>query len=310
MNLNKIILTLTSIILSFGFLEIGLRLYTKVDTSNYELEMMRYANELKELKIYKNQQYLKHKPNKKIKIMNVEINTDKWGFRESKIESDINLPKIILLGDSMTFGFGSKITFSDILQEKFIKKYKFLNTAVGNTNTIMQVSYFFSEMQKFDKKIIILNFYINDLENINLGKKNFLNSNFYIYNFINFRINLTNSKKKNYIEYYKNTFLDEEVKKKTFDKILELKKYSEKNNIIFIVNIIPDLREIMNYPFDKEENIIKNFLSKNNIFFIEHINNFRGYNPKDLWVSNTDPHPNEKAHRILSLNLGEYIEKK
>ena len=85
---------------------------------------MRYANELKELKIYKNEPYLKHKPNKKIKIMNVEINTDKWGFRESKIESDINLPKIILLGDSMTFGFGSKITFSDILQEKFIKNSK------------------------------------------------------------------------------------------------------------------------------------------------------------------------------------------
>ena len=120
---------------------------------------------------------------------------------------------------------------------------------------------------------------------------------------------MTNSKKKNYIEYYKNTFLNEEIKKTTFDKILELKKYSEKNNIIFIVNIIPDLREIMNYPFEKEENIIKNFLSKNNIFFIEHINNFRGYNPKDLWVSNTDPHPNEKAHQILSLNLGEYIEK-
>ena len=241
--------------------------------------------------------------------MGVTINTDEKGFRKNRINVDDNLPKIILLGDSMTFGFGSKITFSDHIQEEFYKDFKVNNTGVGNTNTIMQVSYFFSEMQKFDKKIIILNFYINDLENINLGKKNFLNSNFYIYNFINFRLNLTNSKKKNYIEYYKNTFLNEEVKKKTFDKFLELKKYSEKNNIIFIVNIIPDLREIMNYPFEKEENIIKNFLSKNNIFFIEHINNFRGYNPKDLWVSNTDPHPNEKAHQILSLNLGEYIEK-
>ena len=309
-NLNKTILTFISIILVILSLEVSLRIYVKANTGNYELEMMKYAKELKEIKVYNTQRYLKHKPNKEnIKIMNIEISTDQRGFRKNKVKFSEDLPKIILLGDSMTFGFGSETTFSDILQEKFKKKYVFLNTAVGNTNTIMQVSYFFSEMTNLNPKFVILNFYINDLENINLDKKNLLSSNFYLYNFVNFRLNLINSKKKNYVNYYKNTFLNDKIKKQTFDKILDLKKYSKKNDIIFLVNFIPDLREINNYPFKNEENFLKKFLSENDIPFIENLENFKDLEPRDLWVSNTDPHPNEKAHYILSTNLGEYIEK-
>ena len=44
----------------------------------------------------------------------------------------------MLLGDSMTFGFGSNFTFADYLQENFDNNYKIANTGVGNTNTFMQ----------------------------------------------------------------------------------------------------------------------------------------------------------------------------
>lgn len=294
-----------------SFLEVGLRFYVKANTGNYELEMMKYAKKLKEIKLYNSQRFLKHKPNRKnIKVMNIEISTDQRGFRENKVKFNQDLPKIILLGDSMTFGFGSEVTFSDILQEKFKKRYEFLNTAVGNTNTIMQISYFFSEMTKLNPKFIILNFYINDLENINLDKNNLLSSNSYLYNFVNFRLNLIFSKKKNYVNYYRNTFLNEEIKKQTFSKILDLKNYSKKNDIIFLVNFIPDLRELKNYPFKEEENSLKKFLLENDIPFIDNLENFKNLEPRDLWVSNTDPHPNERAHYILSINLGKYIEKK
>ena len=48
---------------------------------------------------------------------------------------------------------------------------------------------------------------------------------------------------------------------------------------------------------------MKKFLSENDIPFIENLENFKDLEPRDLWVSNTDPHPNEKAHYILSTNL-------
>ena len=122
MNLNKIILSIISIIISIAILEVGLRSYVKKDGGIYELEMMKYAKELKEIKTYKDQKYIKHKPNKNsIKIMNSVISTDKRGYRKNEINVSEELPKIILLGDSMTFGFGSRITFSDILQKKFKK---------------------------------------------------------------------------------------------------------------------------------------------------------------------------------------------
>ena len=105
--------------------------------------------------------------------MGVTINTDEKGFRKNRINVDDNLPKIILLGDSMTFGFGSKITFSDHIQEEFYKDFKVNNTGVGNTNTIMQINQFYSKYEnlttiegKNSIKYVILNFYINDLEKI------------------------------------------------------------------------------------------------------------------------------------------------
>ena len=104
--------------------------------------------------------------------------------------------------------------------------------------------------------------------------------------------------------------MNKDIKKKTFNKILELKNYAQKNNIIFFVNLIPDLRNVENYPFQEEDNLMKNFFLINNISFVQHLENFKGLESQNLWVSNSDPHPNEFSHNILSINLGDYIEKK
>jgi len=85
------------------------------------------------------------------------------------------------LGDSMTFGWGAENTFSDLLNQK-IKTYDVLNAGIGNTNTIMQINNFFKNFsEKYDYKIIILNFFINDFENVEIKKPNFLQKYSYFY---------------------------------------------------------------------------------------------------------------------------------
>jgi lysophospholipase L1-like esterase len=249
--------------------------------------------------------------------MGAKINTDENGFRENEITVNKNLPKIVLLGDSMTFGFGSKITFADYLQRKFYKDFKIENMGVGNTNTIMEINQFFYKYENLVKntgggdvniKYVILNFYINDLEIINLKTNNNFYKDLYLYNLVNYKIKL--SKDFNYVDYYKKTFLNKNVKEDTFKKILLLNSYSKEKNFIFLFNFIPDLRNPQNYQFHEEENQIKLFLDNNDIPHIDNLEKFLDKKPLEYWVSTSDPHPNKLGHYLLSLNLISYIEKR
>ena len=54
----------------------------------------------------------------------------------------------MMLGDSMTFGWGAQRTFSDVLFEK-TSNYNVINAGIGNTNTRMQVENFFKILKIF-----------------------------------------------------------------------------------------------------------------------------------------------------------------
>jgi|688.fasta_scaffold438923_2 hypothetical protein len=318
-RLENLTLIILSIIISLIVIELAIRIYAKYRPMIYEIEMYKYAKELKIISEHNKEKFLTHKPLKKnITIMGAKINTDENGFRENEITVNKNLPKIVLLGDSMTFGFGSKITFADYLQRKFYKDFKIENMGVGNTNTIMEINQFFYKYENLVKntekkgggvniKYVILNFYINDLEIINLKTNNNFYKDLYLYNLVNYKIKL--SKDFNYVDYYKKTFLNKNVKEDTFKKILLLNSYSKQKNFIFLFNFIPDLRNPQNYQFHEEENQIKLFLDNNNIPYIDNLEKFLDKKPLDYWVSTSDPHPNELGHYLLSLNLISYIEK-
>lgn len=146
---NGLIVTV-SVILTLFSLELFVR--TVIDDGNrFEFEMTKYAKNLKIIE-KSNSNIIDHLPNKKVIIMGAEILTDSNGFRVKKdqIQQAKNI-KVLMLGDSVTFGFGSNETFSDYLNDQF-ENYRFINTGVGNTNTIMQIERFFIKLKK---KILI-----------------------------------------------------------------------------------------------------------------------------------------------------------
>ena len=244
---------LSTIFLSFLFLvlfaEFTIRAFVD-DGFNYELEMMKYAKELKIIKRIDDFDIFIHKPNIETTIMKAKIKTDANGFRDNQIQIDIS-KKLILLGDSMTFGFGSNYTFSDYLQKEFENEFKIINAGVGNTNTVMQEKSFFEFYKNHDPDLLVLNFFINDLELINPKKKNFIRNNFYSYTYFDYKINLMKSKFRNvsYMSYYKNQFKNKFALNNFYNSVLNLKYYSQKNKIKFFVHFIPELNNLNTYPF-------------------------------------------------------------
>ena len=306
----KYILSFFSLLLVIIFLEIFLRLFFH-NSMNYEIEMMKYANNFKKVSLNK-KIGIEHKKNVSGKLMGTNVYLDKNGFRVK--DRSINIKKenkkIIMLGDSMTFGWGANSTFSSLLNKK-IKSYDVLNAGIGNTNTIMQINNFFNNFSdKFNYDIIILNFFINDFENVVIKNPNLLQKYSYLYTFVNNKINTVLIRfklKDDWKSFYSENYLNLEIKNETLFMINKLNDYCLNNNIKFVIHNIPELRDLNNYKFENETKIIKNLAKSKKILYIDSLDKLKNYKPENLWVTPLDPHANDKAHRIIADNLFENL---
>lgn len=301
----KIFTTFFAIIFSLLMLEFFTRIL--IDNGlNYEIEMLKYANKLK--KISDNPKIgIEHKKNISAYLMGAQIHLNEFGFRYQKDRRIApNNKKILMLGDSMTFGWGAQKTFSDIINDEIIN-YDVINAGIGNTNTSMQIENFFQNFKDLNNyNLIILNFFINDLEKISIKKPTFYEKYSYFYSFSSNTINTILIKYKlreNWNDFYSNSFADKEFIDTTLDQIVKLNNYCEENNIRLIIHNIPELRDLINYKFLKETKIIEDFAKKHKIKFINSHEVLKKYDEEKLWVTVKDPHANDLAHKII----GKYL---
>jgi len=295
-NFFLILFSLTVTIFS---LEVFSRFFIN-DGMNLDYEMSKYAKDLKVLS--SNEKVgIEHIKNKSGKYMGVNIKLNSLGMRND-YEYNEKKKKVLMLGDSMTLGWGSNKTFSSYLDYYTKNKLNFYNAGIGNTNTIMQINNFFYNFETFKFDIIFLNFFINDLENVSISNVNFFEKNSYLYLLLksnvkrfNFRI-----KKTDWGNYYKNTFKNQDMLNKTFEEILRLNDYCKKNKIEFVVHFIPELRNLKQYHFVEETDLIKKFLKEKNIIYLDSIVTLKNYKEEDLWVSKSDSHGNDLMHNEVA----------
>ncbi len=295
---------------SFFFIFVLIEIYVRavVDNgSNLDLEMLRYAKTMKI--ISKNKDVgLENKKNIEKKLMGVRIKLNSQGFRN---DLDINnsRKKILMLGDSMTLGWGASETFSSNLEKIINGDFQVINAGIGNTNTYMQINNFFQNYKKFNFDMIVLNFFINDFEKVVIKEGSFIEKNIYSYAYLKNRINkilINFSLSEDWKSFYRETFKDEEFVKKTFDQIKKLESYCRKKNIIFVINNIPELRNLKKYSFIKETEMVENFSKQNNIIFINSFDILKNHNEQSLVVSKEDAHASDKTHLLIA----KYLKKK
>ena len=295
-----------SLSLSFSifFIFFCIEIYVRAavdDGWNLDIEMLKYANSLK---IVSNNKAvgIEHKKNIQKKLMNVNIKLNSQGFRNNK-DVDLKKKKILMLGDSMTLGWGANETFSTHLERQINQDIQVLNAGIGNTNTYMQINNFFTNFKKYDFDAVILNFFINDFENIKIKKVNFIEKNFYSYTYIKnmiYTILIKLSLIDDWEKFYKKTFTDKIFVNKSLNEIIKLNNYCKNNNILLIINNIPELRNLKSYKFSKQTQIIKKFSEENEIIFIDSYDILNNYPEETLWVSKEDSHANDKAHLLIS----------
>ena len=308
---NSLFLLFTSSIFSLIIIELFCRLVID-DGMHYHLEMWKYAINLKQ--ISKNPEIgHQHLPNKKIRLMGVDVETNNFGLRDDWIDKypQEDVIRILMLGDSVTFGWGveSDKTISKRLENSLSlnlnRKVEVINAGVGNYNTSMQVEWFETVGLLFSPDIVLLNFFINDAEPTPVYKEiSFLDK--YLYSKVIFLAGVDSAKRKffgdkNWENYYRSLYSIDSSGwldlKKSFLSIVEICKI---NDLPLIVLDYPEMRRLNPYAFEDISKKIERLSVANSVDYISLLPAIVSERPENLWVSVPDPHPNGYANKLIS----------
>ncbi|HEV3075273.1 MAG TPA: GDSL-type esterase/lipase family protein [Thermoanaerobaculia bacterium] len=168
----------TSLLVALAAAEVGLRLISKYWLTVYDVEMWRYARQIKTLSSYPGV-VEEQRPNASAFLMGAKVRTEEHGFRlpdpETQARRRPGNRLAVALGDSLTFGWGvpEGQTFPDQLERLLSARcpaaagraVTVANAGIGNCNTSMEVQRYKLRIRPYmHPDWVILGFSFNDAE--------------------------------------------------------------------------------------------------------------------------------------------------
>ncbi|MGN7611563.1 SGNH/GDSL hydrolase family protein, partial [Magnetococcales bacterium HHB-1] len=291
-----LLVPLFTILFCFAILEIGL-IIAFHHSMDFHIEMWKYAKDGKK-KADNPLLGHEHVPHFQAFLMgaDVHINSKKLRDREFDYQKPEQTFRILMLGDSVTFGWGVRVqdTVSKLLEHALNAKpdrkhaFEVINTGVGNYNTQMQTDYFFSEGYKYQPNLILLNYFINDAEPRPQRTENFWLEHSYAAVYLLGKLDSIlrqSSVRKPWQDYYSDLYKPQasgwKIAKKS---IKRLAHYSQKNQIPLIFINYPELHELKNYPFQKVNQQLQQLTKQEAIPYIDLLPSIKDEKPESLWV--------------------------
>ncbi|MFC1690830.1 SGNH/GDSL hydrolase family protein [Nanoarchaeota archaeon] len=322
----NILFLLVVILVLLVFFEIALRVSYN-GWSNFNSEMWRYSIDVKKISDIPNVSH-EHQPKKSSILYGVEIKTNSLGFRDkeyNKLKSN-NSKRILVLGDSVTLGWGVKISdaYSEVLESLLNNNnnnnnesvnYEVMNSAVGNYNTEMEVN-MLKQYIPLDFDSVIVGFFPNDAEKTHIVKKDLayqFKSRLYLYPFlwdryvkIKFLLMKGSGDYSSKIhEFYSEEYGGREVIKRYFSL---LNNIADENNLkVYIVMIPQFYNEFSDYDSGYIHDFIEELCDDNNFTCIDTLDDFNGYNLSEIIISREDAHPNKLGHRLIAERIYEVM---
>jgi lysophospholipase L1-like esterase len=306
--LKSIAAIFVSLLIFLAVLEVSLQIYTRLFIY-YDVEMSRYAIEIKEKADNPKTGHI-HKPDSSARLMGVDVEINSDGFRDDDYAIERNeKQRIAVLGDSLTFGWGvEKAETFEVLLEAMLSEQQpteMINFGHGNYNTEQQVNLFREKGLKYKPDRVVVFYFINDAEVTPARSKWLWISRLRSVTFLWSRMRglLTRTKPGQTFEsFYSALYEDDQpgfvAMKAAF---LELRQLCAENGMQLQVIMLPELHNLVNYPFSAEYEKVSDFLRANNIAVSDLTASFAGYeHAADLWVAPDDAHPNALAHKMIA----------
>ncbi len=162
----EIVLTFSSILISLIMVEIAIRVLDPLGVSYFEEASTYHLDKVSDpILVYK------HAPHLRRTYQGVSVFINELGFRDLKLERkrDDEL-RILLLGDSVTFGWGVPIeaTFGRKLESTLTSKLgrpvRTVNTGTGSYNTVQELAVLRTYADVIEPNLVVLLYVNNDIE--------------------------------------------------------------------------------------------------------------------------------------------------
>jgi lysophospholipase L1-like esterase len=299
------VLLSTAVALAAG--EIVIRLKNSSMT-NYDIEMWRYA---KELKTPSPDPRLGHDHIKDASalLQSVVIRTNEWGLRGPPVAArDTVKRRILFLGSSITLGWGvaEDDTMTAILARRFEaagKPTDVLNGGVGNYNAQRYVERFFTELKGLAPTDIVVHYFLRDAESLDAGGGNLLlrHSELAVTLWIAANRLLNRTGEQSLIDHYGNVYKPESPGYMAMqDSLRRLAAYAKANNIRLYLAMCPDVHNLKNYEFGFIHDRMRQFAGSEGYTFIDLLPAFGKLSPEAVWAMPGDPHPNALGHKLMA----------
>lgn len=312
-----------AILLGCAAMEVALRVIF-AHSLDFSMEMWKYAVKLKRPVANPDLSFA-HAPNRSAFLMGVPVSINSEGLRdrEFSLEKPPGVYRVMMLGDSTTFGWGVKEedTAAKFLERKLnaslpagYNRAEVMNTGVGNYDTVQEVTYYETIGWKYHPDLVVLVFFINDPEPVPIEKKGFLIDRSYLIAFATNRIDglmRHAGVRPDWKTYYASLYDDGRPGFQACEKALvSLANSTRGHGAKLLVALLPELHQINgdSYPFKAAHQKIKNVMGAENVPIIELIDGLKDHGPEEtLWVTPLDDHPNAKANDLISDELKVWI---
>jgi lysophospholipase L1-like esterase len=288
---------------------------------HYGLEMWKYARLIKRQNDNPNIGH-EHEPNTRATLMGVDVNINSRRLRDREFSTTKpeGVYRILLLGDSMTFGWGARLedTYAKVLERMLNEnppgnhqQFEVINTGVGNYNTVQEVAYFKQYGLQYDPDMVILGYYINDAEPIPRPKGGWLARHSYLYvatsSFLG-SLGRKMSSGPSWLSYYQNLYREDQPAWQACQQaIRDLIETCHETQIALTVLLVPELHSPQDYPFLEIQKKIETIAKEGHIPTVDPRPQLPDVTPLDLWVSPGDAHPNAIAHRVFAEALFAHV---
>jgi lysophospholipase L1-like esterase len=305
---SALILIAISIVLA-GLLAEAMARYVLDDGMNFDLEMWKYARDIKRVSANAEIAH-EHIPGASGFYMGVPVAINSAGLRDREYppEKPPGMTRTLMLGDSVTFGWGvkSEDTPSKLLEEKLnsglaAPRHEVINTGVGNYNTTMEVAYFLERGHLWKPDAVVLNYFINDAEPTPARK----NSSIFEHSYAAVMalgafdsIARTYFGRADWKTYYRDLYRAEAPAwARAKDAVGKLAAYCREHKIRLVIAAYPELHILKDYPFTDVTQAVEASAKAGGTEFIDLLPAVQAKEPESLWVSPGDAHPNVIANR-------------
>lgn len=299
-------------------------IYTAVKL-DYQIEMSRYAAVMKRPDERGGVSHV-HVPGTRATLMAVPVEINSHGFRdaESPQEKAGNVFRILLLGDSLTFGWGARAEdrFSNRLEQSLnaeaarrglATRIEVINTGVGNYNTVQEVEFFAQAGRQWKPDLVLLNYFINDAEPVPIQRSPASIQYSYLAMLLWGRLDTLSrmtEKGEGFFSYYAALYGDDRpgwIKAKAA--LAKLQALSAQDGFRLVVTLLPELHVVgKTYGFADVHAKVEAAAHEAGIGeIVDLAPHFTDSDPMSLWVSPDDAHPNGEGHRILHDGIYDYL---